>query len=98
MDVLILLASDEHDLIVNEWCCYAMYCLSIHESCPTHILGDEILPCLVRLCKANSERTRYFCAAALAFISQIASVNSSSAIGTVVDMMRSESNPGKKYY
>ena len=95
VEILILLANNEKDFVVNEWCCYALYCLAIHKSCSSSVVRESILPCLVRLCKTPSERTRYFCMAALAFISQIRDVDSSEAIVVVVDMMKSEKNPGK---
>ena len=94
VEILVLLANNEKDFVVNEWCCYALYCLATHKSCSSSVVRDSILPCLIRLRKTPSERTRYFCMAALAFISQIPDVDSSQAIVTVVDMMKSEKNPG----
>jgi hypothetical protein len=31
IEVLILLASNDQDHTINEWCCYALYCLAINE-------------------------------------------------------------------
>lgn len=93
--MLISLVSNEENNIINEWCCYALYCLSMNTKCPPMILEKTVLPCLVKLCMKNCERIKYFCAAGLAFISQIPIVNCSIAIVTVVEMMRSETNAGK---
>lgn len=93
--MLIVLSADVGDLIVTEWCCYGLYILSIHGSCPVELLQRDILPCLLRLCEVQSERIRYFCAGALACISQIADLDSSSAIATAVKMMSSEKNPSE---
>ena len=92
---LIELSETEDNLVVTEWCCYGFYCLSRHCLCPGEMLSRDILPCLIRLCETANERIRYFCAGVLAQISQINYLDTSSAIITAVNMMKSETNTGK---
>jgi hypothetical protein len=60
------------------------------------MLEQGIMPCLVKLCEISTETTKYFCAAAFAYISQLKSVNSSSAIEILVHMLRHESDHATK--
>jgi hypothetical protein len=89
------LSETKDNLVVTEWCCYGFYCLSRHCLCPGEMLSREILPCLLRLCETANERIRYLCAGVLAQISQISYLDTSSAIITAVNMMKSETNTSK---
>lgn len=96
--LLLELSESNNNFIIKEWCCYGFYCLSRNCLCPGQLLSQEILPCLLRICETATERIKYFCAGVLAQISQITYLNTSSAIITAVNMMKSEKNTSKYVY
>lgn len=91
--VLVSLSLKNIDLITGEWCSFALFHLATNPVCPKLMYSRGILPCLIKLCKHSSSRSKYFCTAALAHITSIKDVNSADAIPILVDMLKQESNP-----
>jgi hypothetical protein len=101
VNVLVSLSqSDGVDTITSEWCAFALFQLSTNDLCPVFLLVNGILPSLITLCKSQGKRTKKFCAAALLSLSNKktrdhqglykSSVDVSSAIPILVDMLRNE--------
>ena len=93
VNVLVSLSQSNNDAITGEWCAFALFQLCTNDLCPTYLLANGILPCLIRLCASDSEKTKKFCGAALWSITvKKKSVDVSSAIPVLVDMLRNESS------
>lgn len=101
VNVLVSLSqSDGVDAITSEWCAFALFQLSTNDLCPVFLLVNGILPSLITLCKSQGKRTKKFCAAALWSLTNKKtrdhrgvykrSVDVSSAIPILVDMLRNE--------
>lgn len=89
--VLVSLSQTNNDKITGEWCSFALCHLAINKICPTSIIEHGILPCVIKLCsdEANcSERTKYFCAASLSYITQLGTIDASGSIPLLVSMLR----------
>jgi hypothetical protein len=93
VNVLVSLSQSNNDVITGEWCAFALFQLCTNDLCPTYLLANGILPCLIRLCASPSKRTKKFCGAALWSITvNKKSVDVSTAIPVLVDMLRNESS------
>eukprot|EP00602_Paraphysomonas_sp_CaronLab_P011187 CAMPEP_0185041812 /NCGR_PEP_ID=MMETSP1103-20130426/41587_1 /TAXON_ID=36769 /ORGANISM="Paraphysomonas bandaiensis, Strain Caron Lab Isolate" /LENGTH=1453 /DNA_ID=CAMNT_0027581715 /DNA_START=6 /DNA_END=4367 /DNA_ORIENTATION=+ len=96
VNVLVSLSQNDMDVITGEWCAFALFQLSTNDFCPVYLLANGILPCLIKLCKSPSERSKKFCGAALWSITIKKSVDVSSAIPVLVHMLRHETNQSIK--
>jgi len=94
--VIVSLAQSSTQLITAEWCSFALYYLSTNRLCPVDTLEMAILPCLVNLCEHDSERTKYFCSAAFAYITLLKNIDSSGAIPVLVRMLEFEDDVDTK--
>jgi len=97
VNVLVSL-SQQHDMdtVTGEWCSFALFQLAINDHCPTSMLEYGLLPCLIKLCNAQSTRTKSFCCAALLSITIKKTVDLASAIPMLVHMLRHESDQNIK--
>jgi hypothetical protein len=97
VNVLVSL-SQQHDMdsVTGEWCSFALFQLAINDHCPTSMLEYGLLPCLIKLCNAQSTRTKTFCCAALLSITIKKTVDLASAIPILVHMLRHESDQNIK--
>ena len=100
VSVIVSLSQQSTDLITGEWCSFALYHLATNKACPDKTLAHGVLPCLIKLCDVSSPRTKYFCAAAFAYITllpaQGADIDPSGAIPILVHMLREESDVNTK--
>lgn len=87
--VLVSLSQTNTDEITGEWCSFALFHLVTNKICPSSILEHGVLPCIIKLCEYSTNRTIYFCSAALAYMSQLKTVDVSQAIPLLVDILRS---------
>ena len=100
VSVIVSLSQNSTDPITGEWCSFALYHLATNKACPDQTLAHGVLPCLIKLCDVSSPRTKYFCAAAFAYITllpaQGADIDPSGAIPILVHMLREESDVNTK--
>lgn len=76
--------------ITGEWCAFALYHLSNSGLCPGPMLLNGVLPCLVKLCIDSTVATKHYCTNAFSCITQLKSVDCTSAIPILVHMLRHE--------
>ena len=100
--VLVSVCQTNKDLVTGEWCAYTLYHLTINGTCPTDMIANGILPCLIRLCGHATARSKLFCSAAFSAITQRKNTNesykidASCAIPILVHMLRHESDHATK--
>lgn len=87
VDVLVTLAKTTSDSVTAEWCSFAIYHLAINVKCPAFLIERDILPCVIKLCQNDSEKTKYFSSVALAYITNLKSVKASDSIPLLVKML-----------
>jgi len=85
--VLVSLSQNNESLITGEWCAFALYHLATNPVCPTLMITQGVLPCIIKLCNNCSATSKYFCTAAIAYITKIKDVDASCAIPTLVNML-----------
>lgn len=97
VNVLVSLSQQsDMDAVTGEWCSFALFQLAINDHCPTSMLEHGLLPCLIKLCNAQSTRTKSFCCAALLSITIKKTVDLAPAIPMLVHMLRHESDQNIK--
>jgi hypothetical protein len=97
VNVLVSLSQqNDMDAVTGEWCAFALFQLATNDHCPTSMLEHGLLPCLIKLCNAQSTRTKSFCCAALLSITIKKTVDLASAIPMLVHMLRHESDQNIK--
>ena len=92
VSVLVQLSTEYISEVTAEWCAYALLSLCYGGVCPSEILSDAILPCVLTLCQSNGGelKTRIFCATALAELTRMPDISNTNTIKMLVYLLRNE--------
>ena len=92
VNVLVQLSTDYVSDVTAEWCAYALLSLCYGKVCPSEVLSNAVLPCVLTLCQSNGGylKTRVFCATALAELTRMPYISNTNTIKMLVYLLRNE--------
>ncbi len=86
---------DEATMCTKEWCAYSLYYIieymkftPLNKEARHDLIKQRILPALIQLCHNSSDKTKVYCASALAKITNIKEVDSSESIEMLVHQLK----------